>query len=452
MLHPYIGVRSLNTVPESIDRPDSSHSSCLEVMETIPSSFAAQFTPDLSTGVIHGRKAMDEFEKTMKEDLPFLNLTTYGMGTRLDALKEIHWDFLVLDEAQAIKNPKTRQTSSIKKIPAEMKLAMTGTPIENDLTNLWSIFDFLNQGLLGTQKQFAGYIKEGSKAESAFLSRLQKTISPFLLRRLKSDKKIISGLPDKVEQNDYITLSDAQVVLYRRVVEELAQKLAEKEASKKASENIPDTSIDHKGLVLSTLSKLKQICNHPDQYLGENGYSPADSGKFAMLKEICEPIAENHESVPVFTQYREMTEHLAAYLETIFGARGFVIHGETPIKKWQEIVDTFNKQETYIPFVVLSLRAAGTGLNLTQASHVVHFDRWWNPAVENQATDRAYRIGQKKNVIVHKFVCSNTIEEKINTMIESKQKLADDVVGSTAESWLTSMSDEELIRTMGMGL
>lgn len=410
----------------------------------------AQFTPDLTVGIIHGKKAVEEFEKTGKEDLPFLNLTTYGMASRLDSLKEIHWGFLVLDEAQAIKNPKTRQTSSIKKIPADMRLAMTGTPIENDLINLWSIFDFLNQGLLGSQKQFAGFVKEGSKSESAFLSRLQKTISPFLLRRLKSDKKIISDLPDKMEQNDYITLSDSQTVLYKKIVQDLIAKLAEKKSGD--AEQKTDTSIDHKGLVLATLSKLKQVCNHPDQYLGENGYSPSDSGKFAMLKEICEPIAENHESVLVFTQYREMTEHLAAYLETIFGAKGFVIHGGTPVKKRQEIVDAFNKQETYIPFVVLSLRAAGTGLNLTQASHVVHFDRWWNPAVENQATDRAYRIGQKKNVIVHKFVCSNTIEEKINDMIESKQKLADDVVGSTAESWLTSMSDEELIETMRMSL
>ena len=380
---------------------------------------ASQFTPDLSVGILHGKKAVDAFKTSDKVDLPFLNLTTYGIVSRLDALKDIHWDFLVLDEAQAIKNPKTRQTSSVKGLQAHMRLAMTGTPIENDLINLWSIFDFLNRGVLGTQKEFANFIQQGQASESDYLGKLQKTISPFLLRRLKSDKRIISDLPDKIEQNDYIELSESQIVLYKKIVSELA----EKQAQSMNGEIDSHASIEHKGLVLSTLSKLKQVCNHPDQYLGDTAYVPSESGKFKMLAELCEPIAQNHESVLIFTQYREMTEHLAKFLETIFGAKGFIIHGQTPIKKRQKIVDVFNRQETYIPFVVLSLKAAGTGLNLTQASHVIHFDRWWNPAVENQATDRAYRIGQKKNVIVHKFVCSNTIEEKIHEMIESKQKL-----------------------------
>lgn len=380
---------------------------------------ASQFTPDLSVGILHGKKAVDAFKTSAKADLPFLSLTTYGIVSRLDALKDIHWDFLVLDEAQAIKNPKTRQTSSVKGLQADMRLAMTGTPIENDLINLWSIFDFLNRGVLGTQKEFANFIQQGQASESDYLGKLQKTISPFLLRRLKSDKRIISDLPDKIEQNDYIELSESQIVLYKKIVSELA----EKQAQSMNGEIDSHASIEHKGLVLSTLSKLKQVCNHPDQYLGDTAYVPSESGKFKMLAELCEPIAQNHESVLIFTQYREMTEHLAKFLETIFGATGFIIHGQTPIKKRQKIVDAFNRQETYIPFVVLSLKAAGTGLNLTQASHVIHFDRWWNPAVENQATDRAYRIGQKKNVIVHKFVCSNTIEEKINEMIESKQKL-----------------------------
>lgn len=384
---------------------------------------ASQFTPDLSVGILHGKKAVDAFKTSAKADLPFLNLTTYGIVSRLDALKDIHWDFLVLDEAQAIKNPKTRQTSSVKGLQADMRLAMTGTPIENDLINLWSIFDFLNRGVLGTQKEFANFIQQGQASESDYLGKLQKTISPFLLRRLKSDKRIISDLPDKIEQNDYIELSESQIVLYKKIVSELAEKLAEKQAQSMNGEIDSHASIEHKGLVLSSLSKLKQVCNHPDQYLGDTAYVPSESGKFKMLAELCEPIAQNHESVLIFTQYREMTEHLAKFLETIFGAKGFIIHGQTPIKKRQKIVDAFNRQETYIPFVVLSLKAAGTGLNLTQASHVIHFDRWWNPAVENQATDRAYRIGQKKNVIVHKFVCSNTIEEKINEMIESKQKL-----------------------------
>ncbi len=408
---------------------------------------AAQFTPDLSIGVIHGKKAISDFEETEYDDLPFLNLTTYGMASRLEKLQEIEWDFLILDEAQAIKNPKTKQTTILKKIPAQMKLAMTGTPIENDLINLWSIFDFLNSGLLGNLNQFSKFVREvesDQKHSADKLARLQKMISPFLLRRLKSDKSIINDLPDKIEQNDYITLSDAQTLLYQKVVDDLAAQLASHESD--------DNGIQRKGLVLATLNKLKQVCNHPDQYLGQNDYSMAGSGKFEMLKEICEPIAQNHESVLVFTQYREMTEHLSRFLESIFGAKGYVIHGQTPISKRQEIVDAFNKQETYIPYVVLSLRAAGTGLNLTQASHVIHFDRWWNPAVENQATDRAYRIGQKKNVVVHKFVCANTIEENINKMIESKQKLADDVISSSTESWLTSLSDTDLLEAMRMKL
>lgn len=408
---------------------------------------AAQFTPDLKIGVIHGKAGVEAFENTSHENLPFLNLTTYGMASRLESLQEVDWDFLILDEAQAIKNPKTKQTRSIKQIPAGMRLAMTGTPVENDLVNLWSIFDFLNHGMLGNLNQFGAYLKDDSRPQSEKLSRLQKIISPFLLRRLKSDKSIINDLPDKVEQNDYITLSEQQRILYTNVVDKLKVEL----------ENRPElgestNAINRRGLVLATLNKLKQICNHPDQYLGQKQFTEAESGKFEMLEEICRPIAENRESVLIFTQYREMTEPIARFLEQIFGAPGYVIHGQTPIKQRQEIVDAFNKQETYIPFVVLSLRAAGTGLNLTQASHVVHFDRWWNPAVENQATDRAYRIGQKRNVIVHKFVCSNTIEEAIDKMITSKQKLADDVISSSTESWLTSLSDDELIQTLRLTL
>lgn len=210
---------------------------------------ASQFTPDLSVGILHGKKAVDAFKTSDKVDLPFLNLTTYGIVSRLDALKAIHWDFLVLDEAQAIKNPKTRQTSSVKGLQAHMRLAMTGTPIENDLINLWSIFDFLNRGVLGTQKEFANFIQQGQASESDYLGKLQKTISPFLLRRLKSDKRIISDLPDKIEQNDYIELSESQIVLYKKIVSELA----EKQAQSMNGEIDSHASIEHKGLVLSTL-------------------------------------------------------------------------------------------------------------------------------------------------------------------------------------------------------
>lgn len=426
---------------------------------------ARQFTPDLSVGILHGKAAFGKYREILekaeaaslesaqpvcdsdlsavKDELPFLTITTYGSVSRNPDIAKHNWDFLVLDEAQAIKNPLTRQSTAIKEIPAARKLAMTGTPIENDLVNLWSIFDFLNPGLLGDMKHFKEFAHKSGE-NPRLLHKLQTVISPFLLRRMKSDKSVIADLPDKIEQNDYIALSKEQTVLYNQVVAELQAKLEKKENEEGAD--------GRSGLVLSTLSKLKQICNHPDQYLGQKGYAEKQSGKFEMLKAVCEPIAENRECVLVFTQFREMTDALDKELEKIFHAKGFVIHGGTPAKKRQEIVDAFNEQKTYIPYVVLSLRAAGTGLNLTQASHVVHFDRWWNPAVENQATDRAYRIGQKKNVMVHKFVCENTIEEKIDEMISNKQQLADTIVKSSAESWLTTLSDDDLIKTLRMKL
>lgn len=409
---------------------------------------AAQFAPDLDLQILHGqtaKKLNEQLEEQIKENkLPFLTITTYNMASRLEALKETHWDFLILDEAQAIKNPTTKQSTTIKKIPAEMRLAMTGTPIENDLINLWSIFDFLNAGLLGSLSQFRKFAKDLNE-DTRESARLQKMISPFMLRRLKTDKNVISDLPEKVETNEYAKLSAKQKVLYNQALEDLKMALA-----KDGSDD--DNGIARKGLVLASLTKFKQICNHPVQYLGQTDFDPKDSGKFELLRQICEPIAENHECVLVFTQFRQMTNVLDDYLASIFNARGFVINGQTPAQKRQEIVDAFQKQETYIPYVVLSLRAAGTGLTLTQASHVIHFDRWWNPAVENQATDRAFRIGQTKNVMVHKFVSEDTIEEKIDEMITNKQALADSIITDSTESWLTSLSDDELLSIMRMKL
>lgn len=409
---------------------------------------AAQYAPDLDLQILHGqtaKKLNEQLEEQIKENkLPFLTITTYNMASRLEALKETHWDFLILDEAQAIKNPTTKQSTTIKKIPAEMRLAMTGTPIENDLINLWSIFDFLNAGLLGSLSQFRKFAKDLNE-DTRESARLQKMISPFMLRRLKTDKNVISDLPEKVETNEYAKLSAKQKVLYNQALEDLKMALA-----KDGSDN--DNGFARKSLVLASLTKFKQICNHPAQYLGQTDFDPKDSGKFELLRQICEPIAENHECVLVFTQFRQMTNVLDDYLASIFNARGFVINGQTPAQKRQEIVDAFQKQETYIPYVVLSLRAAGTGLTLTQASHVIHFDRWWNPAVENQATDRAFRIGQTKNVMVHKFVSEDTIEEKIDEMITNKQALADSIITDSTESWLTSLSDDELLSIMRMKL
>ena len=359
------------------------------------------------------------------------------MAARIKELQAIRWDCLILDEAQAIKNPGTKQTKGIKQLSANMRIAMTGTPIENDLTNLWSLFDFLNKGLMGTSQEFHEFSKSLNEHPEGYV-RLKTMISPFMLRRVKTDKSIISDLPEKIELVDYAPLSKKQVVLYRKVILDLENKLAEAEG------------IERCGLVLTSIMKLKQICNHPDQYMGQQTFALEDSGKFAMLKEICETIYEKRERVLIFTQFKEITEYLGDFLKSIFKTEGYVLHGGTPVKKRSEIVEAF-QGEKYIPYIVLSVKAGGTGLNLTKANHVIHFDRWWNPAVENQATDRAFRIGQEKNVMVHKLVCTGTIEEKIDAMINSKKELAENVIGSGGEKWITELSNEELMSMLRLG-
>ncbi len=395
---------------------------------------AAKFTPKLPVQILHGASA-----KTLQECYfahpAFLNITTYGMALRMEGLQEETFDYVILDEAQAIKNPGAKQTKAIKKLKAVHKIIMTGTPIENDLTNLWSLFDFLNKGLLGTSDEFSSFAR-GIGDSTRGYEKLRNMISPFILRRLKSDKKIISDLPDKVEKNEYVALSQKQVVLYRKLVDSLRD----------AVENAD--GIQRRGIVLAYITKLKQLCNHPDQYLGQEAYLPKESGKFELIKTICETIYEKRERVLIFTQYKEIIPFLKKYLEGIFESEGLVIHGGVPIAKRQKLVDKFNGED-YIPFMILSLKAGGTGLNLTAANHVIHFDRWWNPAVENQATDRAYRIGQDKSVIVHKFISTGTIEEKIDRMLSDKKELAESVIGAGGgEQWLTEMSNEELFELL----
>ncbi len=392
-----------------------------------------KFTPGIPFTILHGHTAAALTEK-LEENRPFLTITTYGMAVRLPILQQMPWTCVILDEAQAIKNPLTKQTKTIKKIQTVQRIAMTGTPIENDLSNLWSLFDFLNQGLLGTAAEFKKFAKGLSEHPEGY-GKLKRMVSPFILRRLKTDKKVIRDLPEKWEQVDYVQLTRKQIILYRRQIAELEEKLSRADGIKR------------QGLVLSTITKLKQICNHPDQFLGQTDFIPADSGKFKMLRELCQTISEKRERVLVFTQYREITEYLAQYLEQIFGRSGLVIHGGTRVKKRTELVEAFNGS-AYIPFMVLSVKAAGTGLNLAAANHVIHFDRWWNPAVENQATDRAYRIGQKKDVMVHKLVASGTIEEKIDEILSGKSELAEKVLESGAAKWITEMDDTELLDMM----
>ncbi|MDE7359282.1 MAG: DEAD/DEAH box helicase, partial [Lachnospiraceae bacterium] len=269
--------------------------------------------------------------------------------------------------------------------------------------------------------------------------RLKSAISPFMLRRLKTDKRVITDLPEKVETVDYVSLSKKQIVLYRKLVAELAEKL----------ETL--SGFERCGLILGALTRLKQICNHPDQYLGQEKFAPEESGKWEMLKTICTTIYEKRERVLVFTQFKEITAPLSAFLETIFQKKGFVLHGGTPVKTRSRMVEEFNGED-YIPYMVLSVKAGGTGLNLTSANHVIHFDRWWNPAVENQATDRAFRIGQKKNVFVHKLVCEKTIEEKIDQMLKFKKELAENVIGGSGENWITDLSNEELLSILKLDM
>lgn len=386
-----------------------------------------KFAPKMPVVVLHGKEAAINSNENA-----FLYITTYGMAARLKELKNLSWDILIIDEAQAIKNPGTKRTKIIKQIDAQTKIAMTGTPIENRLSDLWSLFDFLDPGLLGNIKEFTNFTKKIKENNSGY-GKLRNIVKPFILRRLKTDKNVISDLPEKVEIKEYTSLSKKQIVLYNKLVKELEAKLNSSEG------------IERKGLVLGSIVKIKQICNHPDQYLGLNEYKCDYSGKFEKLKDICENIYEKRERVLVFTQFKEMTEPLAEFLEKIFGRKGLILNGETPVKKRGEMVERFNGEE-YIPYMVLSLKAGGVGLNLTSANHVVHFDRWWNPAVEDQATDRAFRIGQTKNVMVHKFITSGTIEEKIDLMIEEKQKLAGDIIGSSSgENWITELDNKELM-------
>jgi len=360
-------------------------------------------------------------------------LTTYGTLTRLEWLASVDWSIVVLDEAQAIKNPGTRQARAVKQLKANARIVLTGTPIENRLTDLWSIFDFLCPGLLGTVKAFGGFVRRLEDRSTEQYGPLRKLVSPYILRRLKTDKSIIADLPDKVEQTAFCHLSKKQAVLYEESVRQLG------EALQQQSEGIA-----RRGVILAFILRFKQICNHPDQWLGTGAYAAKESGKFDRLRELCEEIASRQEKALVFSQFREVAEPLAAFLSTIFGCGGLVLHGGTPVGKRKQLVDRF-QSDTGPPFMVLSLKAGGTGLNLTAASHVIHFDRWWNPAVENQATDRAFRIGQTRNVMVHKFVCQGTIEEKVDALIRDKTALAGEILAEGVPKLVTEMNDAELL-------
>ena len=366
-----------------------------------------------------------------------LVITSYSTLLRLPALLQMRWQLVVADEAQALKNPSAKQTQAIKKLNAASRIALTGTPVENRLSDLWSIFDFTHPGLLGSAKVFGSFTKRLDSQKH--YGPLRALVSPYILRRLKTDKRVINDLPDKTQTNAWCHLRPAQAALYQAAVKELAKALETSDG------------MARRGLVLSYLMRFKQICNHPSQWQGNGAWDEENSGKFARLRELAEVIAAKQEKMLVFTQFRETTAPLAAFLGTIFGREGLVLHGGTPVAQRRALVKRFQEDDA-TPFFILSLKAGGSGLNLTAASHVVHFDRWWNPAVENQATDRAYRIGQKRNVLVHKFVCRGTIEERINQMIESKQALVNDVLQNETEVQLTELSDKELLNLVQLDI
>jgi len=368
-----------------------------------------------------------------------LVITSYGSLLRLPWIAEVPWRLAVLDEAQAIKNPDAKQTRAVKKLKAGARLALTGTPVENRLGDLWSIFDFVNPGLLGTSKEFTSFAKRLGDRPHGSWEPLRELVRPYILRRLKTDKSVIADLPDKTEIKAFCPLSRPQAALYEQAVKELAEQLADA------------TGIRRKGLVLSFLMRFKQICNHPSQWLGDGAWSEGDSGKWARLRDIAEVVTARQEKMLVFTQFREVTAPLAAFLGSIFERPGLVLHGETEVKKRKDLVRRFQEDEA-VGFFVLSLKAGGSGLNLTAASHVVHFDRWWNPAVENQATDRAFRIGQTKNVLVHKFVCRGTVEEKIDQLIESKRQLSQELLEGGADLLLTELKDDELLKLVALDI
>ncbi|MCI0638556.1 MAG: DEAD/DEAH box helicase [Gemmataceae bacterium] len=394
---------------------------------------AMRFTPELPVLVHHGsdRVKGPSFRRAAKDQA--LVLSSYALLHRDSELfGAVDWAGIVLDEAQNIKNPRTKQAQAARALKADYRIALTGTPVENHVGDLWSIMEFLNPGFLGNPTEFKRtfFIPIQAERDADATRRLQRLTGPFILRRLKTDKNVISDLPDKQEMKVFCNLTKEQASLYAAVVKQAEKALDDAEG------------IQRKGVVLATLSKLKQVCNHPAQFLGDNSALGGRSGKLARLAEMTEEILEAGDRALVFTQFSEMGELLRRHLQESFGREVLFLHGGVSKKQRDRLVSRFQSPDGP-PIFLLSLKAGGTGLNLTAANHVFHFDRWWNPAVEDQATDRAFRIGQTRNVQVHKFLCIGTVEEKIDQMIESKQSVARAVVG-TGEGWLTELSNDQL--------
>jgi SNF2 family DNA or RNA helicase len=395
----------------------------------------ARFTPDLRVMVHHGSgRARGDALAAALEDQDVV-LTSYSLLQRdVAALEPVPWSAVVLDEAQNIKNPESKQARAACAIKSGYRIALTGTPVENHVGDLWSLMEFLNAGLLGSKAEFKRrfLVPIQASSDQTAAARLKSLTGPFILRRLKTDKSVIDDLPEKLEMTVYCTLTREQASLYAAVVNETLPELEKAEG------------IQRKGMVLAALSRLKQVCNHPAQFLGDNSAIEGRSGKLTRLSEMLEEVIESGERALVFSQFAEMGDLIRRHIEALFGREVLFLHGGVPKAKRDQMVARFQDGDPQGPAVfVLSLKAGGTGLNLTAANHVFHYDRWWNPAVENQATDRAFRIGQRRRVLVHKFLCSGTLEEKIDAIIEKKKALAQSVVGA-GEEWLTRMTTAEL--------
>lgn len=402
---------------------------------------AARFTPELSVMIHHGpgRKTGEAFKKESRKYA--LVVSSYGLLHKdISFIGATQWGGVVLDEAQNIKNADTKQAQAARSLEAGFRFALTGTPVENNVGDLWSIMEFLNPGLLGTRAEFARRFFTPIQAErdQAATERLRRITGPFILRRLKTDKSVISDLPEKMEMNVYCQLTKEQASLYAAVLKEMEKAVYDAEG------------IGRKGAILGVLSKLKQVCNHPAQFTMDSYGIAGRSGKLARLAEMLAEVVESGERALVFTQFVEMGHIIKRYVQESFGFEVPFLHGGVPRVQRDRMVTNFQEGKSQSQVFILSLKAGGTGLNLTAANHVFHFDRWWNPAVENQATDRAFRIGQKKNVMVHKLVCVGTLEERIDEMIERKKEISENVVG-TGEGWLTELSNEDLRRALALG-
>lgn len=394
----------------------------------------ARFAPDLRVLAHHGtgRKKVTLADQAAQHDVV---ISSYALLHRDEKhLSGVEWGDVILDEAQNIKNPSTKQAQAARKLPAQWRVALTGTPVENRLSELWSIFQFLNPGYLGSQKDFQERLAKPIERmnDPAAAKKLKSLVGPFILRRVKTDPNVISDLPDKNEIKVYCNLTKEQATLYEAVVRDSVKRIAEAEGT-----------FGRRGIILATLMKLKQVCNHPAQFLGDGSALPSRSGKLARLTEMLDEVRAVRERTLVFTQFAEMGGLLKGYLQETFGDEVLFLYGSTPPRSRDKMVERFQNDSSGPLVFILSIKAGGTGLNLMRANHVFHFDRWWNPAVENQATDRAFRIGQTRNVQVYKYLCAGTFEEKIDDMIERKKALAESIVG-TSEGWLTELSTDQL--------